>query len=223
MCAPELEKILGYEFKSKELLSVALTHKSQLGRQNNERLEFLGDAVLDLVITDHIFSVFENASEGELSRLRSSLVNEDVLSRFARKISMPEFVKLSKAESKNNGKNKNSILANALEAIIGAIYLDAGLDAARAVILHLLQDEFPVLDPKELFKDYKTLLQEATQKIYKHLPTYKIVKETGPDHDKLYEAQVFINGESLAMAVGKTKKQAEQMAAKLAIETLGRP
>lgn len=216
----KLQQTIGYNFKNPQLLKEALTHKSQKQKTNNERLEFLGDAVLDLIVGEHLFFELPKSKEGELSKLRASLVNEKSLSKLALSINLGAFLKISRAEEANKGRKKPSILANALEALIGAIYLDSSLENAKDFALNLLKKEYPVLELDIVFKDYKTTLQEITQEKFKEIPSYKVVQETGPDHNKEFEVEVFIGKVSWAKARGKSKKEAEQTSAKIVLEKL---
>nr|MCH9814207.1 ribonuclease III [Campylobacterota bacterium] len=158
-----LEKRLGYTFKNIDLVTEALTHKSSKQGKNNERLEFLGDAVLDLIVGEYLFTKFPNVSEGELSKLRASLVNEKGFEKLAKRIDLGKYIILSLAEENNKGREKASILSNAFEALIGEIYLESGLEMAKEVSLKLLHEAYEKIDLESVFKDYKTTLQEVTQ------------------------------------------------------------
>lgn len=216
----ELEKKLGYRFKDRTLFKTALTHKSSKQPYNNERLEFLGDAVLDLIIGEYLYNKFPQVSEGELSKLRASLVNEKGFEQLARLLDLGEYIYLSLAEENNNGRQKPSILSNAFEALIGAIYLESGLDKATEVSLKLLEQAYPKIDLETVFKDYKTTLQEITQAHLGITPQYIVTGSSGPDHKKEFVIMVKINDREIAQAKGKSKKEAQQEAAKLAIEKL---
>ena len=216
----ELEKKLGYRFKDRTLFKTALTHKSSKQPYNNERLEFLGDAVLDLIIGEYLYNKFPQVSEGELSKLRASLVNEKGFEQLARLLDLGEHIYLSLAEENNNGRQKPSILSNAFEALIGAIYLESGLDKATEVSLKLLEQAYPKIDLETVFKDYKTTLQEITQAHLGITPQYIVTGSSGPDHKKEFVIMVKINDREIAQAKGKSKKEAQQEAAKLAIEKL---
>ncbi len=215
-----LEKRLGYHFKDRMLLKTALTHKSSKQPYNNERLEFLGDAVLDLIVGEYLYHKFPNVSEGELSKLRASLVNEKGFEQLARLINLGEYIYLSLAEENNNGRQKPSILSNAFEALIGAIYLESGLKKATEVSLSLLEKAYPKIDLATVFKDYKTTLQEITQAHMGVTPQYIVTGSSGPDHKKEFVIMVKINDREIAQAKGKSKKEAQQEAAKRAIEKL---
>ncbi len=215
-----LENKLGYHFKDRTLLKTALTHKSSKQPYNNERLEFLGDAVLDLIVGEYLYHKFPAVSEGELSKLRASLVNEKGFEQLARLISLGEYIYLSLAEENNNGRQKPSILSNAFEALIGAIYLESGLEKATEVSLKLLEEAYPKIDLATVFKDYKTTLQEITQAHMGVTPQYIVTGSSGPDHKKEFVIMVKINNREIAQAKGKSKKEAQQEAAKQAIEKL---
>ncbi len=215
-----LEKNLGYHFKDRTLLKTALTHKSSKQPYNNERLEFLGDAVLDLIVGEYLYHKFPNVSEGELSKLRASLVNEKGFEQLARLIDLGKYIYLSLAEENNNGRQKPSILSNAFEALIGAIYLESGLKKATEVSLKLLEKAYPKIDLATVFKDYKTTLQEITQAHMGVTPQYIVTGSSGPDHKKEFVIMVKINDREIAQAKGKSKKEAQQEAAKQAIEKL---
>ena len=216
----ELEKSLGYQFQDEKLITEALTHRSYKKEINNGRLEFLGDAVMDLIVGEYLFELFPKAEEGTLSKLRAALVNEDSFTRLAKRLNLGKFLYLSPAEENNNGREKPSILSSAFEAVIGAIYLESGFDAAKDVALRLLKAEFPVITPEELLKDYKTTLQEITQAHFGVVPEYRLISASGPDHKKEFEIGVYIQDKEYARAKGKSKKTAQQEGARLTIEML---
>lgn len=216
----ELQKKLGYTFKNVDLLTEALTHKSSKQGKNNERLEFLGDAVLDLIVGEYLFENFPDVSEGELSKLRASLVNEKGFEKLAKRIDLGKFIFLSIAEENNNGRQKASILSNAFEALIGEIYLESGLETAREVSLKLLLEAYDRIDLDSVFKDYKTTLQEMTQATVGETPQYIVAGSSGPDHQKEFIIAVKVGSRELASAKGRSKKEAQQAAAKKAIELL---
>ncbi len=216
----QLEKRLGYTFKNKQLIIEALTHKSDKKPYNNERLEFLGDAVLDLIVGEYLFNKFPKSNEGILSKIRASLVNESGFTLLARAIDLGSYIYLSPAEENNNGRNKPSLLSNAFEAIIGAVYLEAGLDTAKKITIDLLESAHPKIDLDTLSKDYKTALQELTQATHGVTPQYELLGSSGPDHKKEFEIAVKLNDETIASARGKSKKEAQQKAAKIALEAL---
>lgn len=215
-----LQQQLGYQFKGKELLIEALTHKSYKQPYNNERLEFLGDAVLDLIVGEYLYKKFTHFEEGNLSKMRASLVNEGGFTRLAIYLNLGEYIYLSNAEENNSGRTKSSLLSNAFEALMGAIYLETGLDKVRTITVDLLEKVHPDISLDSLFKDYKTSLQELTQAHYGITPDYQLVAAHGPDHKKEFEIAAFIDGKRYASAVGKSKKQAQQEAAKIALDIL---
>ena len=216
----ELEKRLGYSFDDKELIIEALTHKSYKKPYNNERLEFLGDAVLDLIVGEFLFHKFPDSDEGILSKIRASLVNESGFTMLAQKINLGEFIYLSPAEENNKGRQKPSLLSNAFEAVIGAIYLEGGLDTVREIVIKLLNETHQKIDLKSLSKDYKTALQELTQSTHGVTPTYTLIRSFGPDHKKEFEIAVVLDGDTISTAQGKSKKEAQQKAAHIALEKL---
>jgi ribonuclease-3 len=215
-----LEERLGYNFENKQLIIEALTHKSYKKPYNNERLEFLGDAVLDLIVGEYLFKKFPNSNEGILSKIRASLVNESGFALLARAINLGEYMYLSLAEENNNGRDKPSLLSNAFEAIIGAIYLEAGLQKAKDIAIKLLEECHPKIDLKSLSKDYKTTLQELTQATHGVTPVYKLIGSSGPDHKKEFEIAVVLDEQEISRAKGKSKKDAQQKAAQIALEKL---
>jgi ribonuclease-3 len=213
-----LQQILGHGFANAALLRTALTHRSyanerpEAGQRDNERLEFLGDAVLDLVVGHMLMDAYPELSEGQLSVTRSQVVSEDGLSEIAYHLGLGRFIYLGKGERRSGGHNKPSILADALEAVIAAVYLDAGFDAARKLVSRLFAN---AVDSVEVtgFYDHKTRLQELAQARLKATPVYRVVSDSGPDHAKTFEVCVEINGHEWGRAVGSSKKRAEQLAA----------
>ena len=216
----ELEKRLGYKFRDLETIIQALTHRSYIKSKNNERLEFLGDAVLDLVVGEYLFLKFSDTSEGELSKLRASLVSENGFQKLAKSINLEDYIYISVAEENNCGRRKASILSNAFEALMGAIYLESGLEKVKKIIINLLEKEYPKIDMQSIFKDYKTTLQEMTQAHFGVIPEYILLHATGPDHQKEFEIAVVVQKKELSRAIGKTKKEAEQKSAQIAIEII---
>jgi len=202
-----LEAALGHRFERPEQLAVALTHRSFGEGENNEKLEFLGDAVLALAMSDLLMARFPEAREGDLSKMRASLVNAEVLARKTRELDLGRWLRLGKGEEKNGGREKPSILAAVYEALLGAIYLDAGYERARSVV--------------EL-RDYKTELQELTQRLFRETPAYTLVEESGPDHEKRFVSEIAIGGRLFGRGVGRSKKTAEQAAAMQALAALAR-
>jgi len=215
-----LEERIGYTFKDKQLIIEALTHKSYKKPYNNERLEFLGDAVLDLIVGEYLFKKFPSSNEGILSKIRASLVNESGFTLLARAIGLGEYMYLSLAEENNNGRDKPSLLSNAFEALIGAIYLEAGLQKAKEISIKLLEECHPRIDLQSLSKDYKTALQELTQATHGVTPSYELLGSFGPDHRKEFEIAVVLDSKEIARAKGKSKKDAQQKAAQIALEKL---
>lgn len=216
----QILNLLQYEFKDKTLIHTALTHKSIKNTANNERLEFLGDAVLDLVVGEYLFFKFSNLDEGSLSKMRSFLVNEDSCAVLGRYIKLQDFIMLAKYEEQNGGRFKNSIISDAFEAIIGAMYIDGGLNVCKNFIVLLLEANFKNIDLNFISKDYKTNLQEITQLKFGEIPKYILESSSGPDHDKTFTVCVMFDSKKQARASAKTKKQAQQNAAKIAIENL---
>ncbi len=216
----QLEERLSYTFKDKQLIIEALTHKSYKKPYNNERLEFLGDAVLDLIVGEFLFQKFNDSDEGVLSKIRASLVNESGFTLLARSINLGEYIYISIAEENNDGRSKPSLLSNAFEAVIGAIYLETGLEVVKDITIKLLNEVHPKIDLETLSRDYKTALQELTQSIYGTTPNYELIGATGPDHKKEFEIAIIVNDKSIASAKGKSKKEAQQKAAKKALEWL---
>jgi len=215
-----LEESLGYKFEDEKLIIEALTHKSDKQPYDNERLEFLGDAVLDLVVGEYLYKKFKKSDEGKLSKIRASLVNETGFDKLARYINLGDFIRLSVAEENNGGREKSSLLSNAFEAVMGAIYLEAGLKTVNDIAINLIEKNYADISLDSLFRDYKTTLQELTQARYGVTPEYKVVASRGPDHLKEFEVAVFIENKEYARAVGKSKKIAQQEAAQQAIKLL---
>lgn len=221
----KLEQKLGLKFKNKNLLQEALTHRSYLNEnpkagRHNERLEYLGDAVLELSVTEHLFHLYPDYEEGQLTSLRAALVNFQMLSRIAKEIDLEKYIRLSRGEAKDLGRARQVILANAFEALIGAIYLDAGYDEAknftkRTVLVHL--DE--VLE-KKLYRDPKSTLQEIVQEELKLTPTYRVLSESGPDHNKEFVVGVFFGERLKAQGRGPSKQEAEMKAAEEALKKM---
>ncbi len=216
----EIEKSLEYQFKDKKLIIEALTHRSYSKESNNERLEFLGDAVMDLIVGEYLFFLFPKEEEGMLSKLRAALVNEESFTKLAKRLNLGKYLLLSAAEENNQGRQKPSILSSAFEAVIGAIYLDGGFEISKKIALKLIKEEYPSISPQELLKDYKTTLQEITQAYFGVVPEYKLIRAVGPDHKKEFEIAVKIRDKEYAIAKGKSKKIAQQEGAKLTIKKL---
>ena len=215
-----LQRRLDYQFENQNLIIEALTHKSYKKPYNNERLEFLGDAVLDLIVGEYLYYKFPNVAEGELSKLRASLVNEKGFQRLAEILNLGEHIYISLAEENNKGREKSSLLSNAFEALMGALYLEAGLSKCREVCVSLLELAYPVIDMDSIFRDFKTTLQELTQARFGDTPEYRLVRSFGPDHKKEFEMAVIIQNREISRAIGKSKKEAQQASAQLALEVL---
>ena len=216
----ELELRLGYEFKDTKLITEALTHKSYKKNYDNERLEFLGDAVLDLIVGEYLYKKFAKSDEGNLSKIRASLVNETGFDKLARYLSLGEYILLSNAEENNGGREKSSLLSNAFEAVMGAIYLEAGLEVVNTIAIGLIEKNYKDISLSSLFSDYKTLLQEITQAQFGVTPEYIVLASRGPDHQKEFEVGVKIQDKEYARAIGKSKKIAQQEAAKISLDIL---
>jgi len=217
-----IEERLGYQFREKNLIIEALTHKSFKKPYNNERLEFLGDAVLDLVVGEYLYRKFPDVAEGELSKMRASLVSEKGFEKLALSLGLGEFIFISVAEENNKGRMKASLLSNAFEAVIGAVYLEAGLEWVREFVEILLERVYPQIDMESIFKDYKTTLQELTQARFGVTPEYILVRAYGPDHKKEFEVAVKVHDRTLSSANGKSKKEAQQKAAQIALAILSK-
>ena len=221
-----LEKKLGWHFADIALLDNALTHRSfvnenvALACRDNERLEFLGDAVLELTVSDMLMRKFPDHTEGQLSKLRASVVNELPLAELARRFGIGEHLLLGKGEEASGGRMKSSLLANAFESVIAAMYLDGGFHQTVVFIGRLFE---PLIEKGELssiYRDYKTAVQEMSQVRFREMPRYMVICETGPDHDKRFETNLLIGERVIATGSGRSKKEAEQQAAKLALEEL---
>lgn len=215
----ELENKIGYHFKNKELLLRALTHSSYANerkklRENNERLEFLGDAVLEMIASSCIFLDYPKMQEGEMTKLRASLVCEPTLASCAREFGLDKFLLLGKGEEVTGGRERDSVVSDAFEALIGAVYLDGGLEAAKNLIIRFIMTD---LENKKLFYDSKTILQEIIQKEYKESLKYILIEESGPDHNKTFTTAAILAGREIGRGSGRTKKASEQKAAYEAI------
>lgn len=218
-----LESKINLQFENKDLLQTALTHRSYLNENrnyslpHNERLEFLGDAVLELVTTEHLYRNYKNP-EGELTNLRSALVNYRLLAEIAGQIALDEFILMSRGEARDRGRARQVILANALEALIGAIYLDSGEEAAKTFIETFVLTRLPEIIQAQAYLDPKSQLQEMIQEKLAITPTYKVLSETGPDHDKTFVVGVYINDRLVGEGTGPSKQDAEVEAAKNALQ-----
>ncbi len=221
-----LEKKLSYKFNNISLLKNALTHSSyanevRSGTSSNERLEFLGDSVLSLIVSEYIYSQFSDMPEGDLTRLRSSLVCEKALCSYSRELDLGSYLLLGKGEDKGGGRERDSILADAFEAVLAAIYIDGGMDCAKRHVMNFVLRELENCKDENDFKDYKTTLQEIIQRNPEESVSYFLINEEGPDHDKKFTVEVHLNSNVIGCGVGKSKKRAEQMAAKQALELMG--
>ncbi len=217
----KFQTILDYHFKQSDLLEQALTHRSYSRNKNNERLEFLGDSVLNLVISQYIYEREPEADEGDLSRIRSSLVNEEALARVARDIGLGDFIYLGGGELKSGGFRRSSILSDTLEAIIGAIYLDSGFEKARDTILFLYRIYLRTLPDTDTLKDAKTQLQEYLQSKQLDLPEYSVIKTTGKSHDQVFTVSCRVTSLQVqSSGTGSSRKKAEQNAAKKMLDQL---
>ncbi len=218
-----LESVLGVSFRDQGLLKEALTHRSYLNENpkwplpHNERLEFLGDAVLELVVTEYLYAQFPTSPEGRLTAVRAALVNYQNLASVGKKINLEDFIFLSRGEAKDTGRAREVILANAMESLLGAIYLDQGYGAAKRSITALILPEVDKIIAEEKYRDPKSFLQEKVQTRYKITPVYKVLGENGPDHDKVFEVGVFVNDELMGKGEGPSKQEAETKAAEAAL------
>lgn len=220
----EFEDIIGYRFKNKELLRQALSHSSYANEKkrpngSNERLEFLGDSVLSIVVSDYLYKNL-NVAEGDLTKMRASLVCEKSLFVFAQKIRLGEFILLGKGEENTGGRERPSIVSDAFEAVIAAIYLDGGMEAAAKHILRFMPEDIKHTK-KPVLSDFKTLLQEVVQKNPEEKVEYVLIGEEGPDHNKRFVVEVCLNSQVIGKGKGRSKKEAEQLAAKEALELMG--
>lgn len=222
----DLEHKLNYYFNDRNLLKNALLHKSlgnerkEYKNQNNERLELLGDAVLDLIVAEYLYKSYKNASEGTIAKLKAMIVSEPILAKISRQIGVGKFLMLSRGEVMSGGRNRESILADSFEAILGAVYIDSNLDEARVFALSHIKQYIDHIEENEDILDFKSILQEYVQKEFRTVPTYELVAERGPDHMKEFEIQVIV-GNYREKAVAKNKKKAEQLSAKALCIKLG--
>lgn len=220
------ETQIDYKFNDKSLLSLALTHSSYANENKksngyNERLEFLGDSVLSIIVSKYLFENFPKMPEGELSKTRAALVCEKSLAGFAREINLGSVLLLGKGEALNGGGDRDSILADAFEALIAALYLDGGIDVARKFVLEFISKQMEERKTTSVFVDYKTELQEIIQQNKEEKVSYVVVNESGPAHNKSFTVEVHLNSNVIGRGIGKSKKLAEQMAAKEALELMG--
>jgi ribonuclease-3 len=222
----ELENIIGYTFKDIRILNNALTHSSYVASksdllEHNERLEFIGDAILDMVISLYLYKKCKNSTEGSLTRFRAGIVCEQSLYNASNRLKLGQYLLLSKGEENTGGRKRVSILADAFEAIIAAIYLDGGIKKAKTFILKNLGDIIKDSVEHRIFSDYKSFLQEYIQKKNSGKLSYKLIREEGPDHDKTFEVALYLNNAIIGRGEGRSKKDAQQAAAKDAIEGMG--
>ena len=222
-----IEQRLQYEFKDKNLLQEALRHSSYVNEiadphpRDNERLEFLGDAILNFIVAEYIYKNFSDFSEGYLSKLKSTAINASTLREFAKRINLGNYLLLGKGELLTGGRTKTKILAGAFEALIAAVYLDSGISKVRIFLRRFLLNFFKKLKGKTFYVDnYKSALQEYYQKKNLPPPSYRVIEESGPEHNKTFKVEVIWKGQSLAQAEGRTKKSAEQRAAKKVLESI---
>jgi ribonuclease-3 len=226
-----LQSALDYRFRNDRLLEEAVTHKSYVNEQrpasgaDNERLEFLGDAVLSLVVSEQLAVLLPHAPEGALSKHKARLVSESMLAGVAKRLDLGACLRLGRGEEVSRGREKESLLADAVEAVIAAVHLDGGLDSSRRVVAKLFEREFSQVASRQHLPgedDYKTQVQEWCQRRFDSLPSYAVVRESGPDHDKVFDVEVTVNGEVVGRGRGRSKKEAEQSAAKQALQLAAR-
>lgn len=221
----KVQEKIGHTFKNTELLRTALTHSSyanEYKKKSNERLEFLGDSVLSLIVSDYIFRRLTNVDEGRLSKYRATLVCERSLYEISKKISLNKFILLGKGEEMTGGRERPSIVSDAFEAVLAAIYLDGGMETARKWVIDLMREAIDEVIMGYRYKDYKTMLQEALQKGSKGKVTYRTVSEKGQDHNKIFEVEVLVDNVPRNRGTGHNKKEAEQNAAHAALQDIGK-
>ena len=221
----KLEKTIGIEFKNKNLLKEALTHRSYLNEnpswgKHNERLEFLGDSVLELITSEFLYEKYPNENEGQLTVLRAALINYQMLAQVAREIELENYLLLSKGEAKDTGKGREAILADAFEALLAAIYLDRGYKISENFVIKFVLPHLDEIEKKQLYKDPKSLLQEMIQEQSKLTPTYKVLEENGPDHQRIFRVGVYVGEKLIAEGKGSSKQEAEINAASQALSSL---
>lgn len=223
----DFEEILGIKFENLFLLDTALTHSSYAHQHNltynehNERLEFLGDSILSMVVSEYLYKKFKNKHEGKLSRIRAGVVCEASLAEISRRLTVNSFIRIGKGEELSGGRGKDSLLADACEAIFAAIYLDKGIEVVRDFILDNLREKIEVIGKDQNYNDFKSKLQEYVQKYSTSVIKYSVAGETGPAHDKTFEIEIYIDEKCLGSGIGKSKKEAEQNAAKVALKNIG--
>lgn len=221
----DLEKKIGIEFKNKNLLKEALTHCSYLNEnpswgQHNERMEFLGDSVLELITSEFLYKKYPNENEGQLTILRAALINYQMLAQVAREIELENYLLLSKGEAKDFGKGREAILADAFEALLAAIYLDQGYKVSEDFVIKFLLPHLDEIEKLQLYKDPKSLLQEMIQEQSKSTPTYKVLEESGPEHQKIFRVGVYVGEKLIAEGKGSSKQEGELNAASQALSSL---
>ena len=222
----EFQNIIGVDFQNMSLLEQALVHSSYINENpdytlgHNEKLEFLGDAILGFFVAEKLYKDYPDANEGEMTRLRAALVSRDALARVTMGIRLGDFLYLGRGEESSGGRQKKANLAGALEAVIAAVYLDQGENVTRDFIVRILDKEMKRIDRKDIIIDYKSRLQETIQSRYQTVPGYRLVSEKGPDHDKTFTVEVIVNDTVLGKGTGKSKKEAETEAARFALENL---
>lgn len=223
----EFEKIIGVHFDRLELLNVALTHSSYANQQNlkyndhNERLEFLGDSVLSMAVSDYLYKKYRTKHEGKLTRIRAGVVCESSLVEISRKLNVSKYIRIGKGEELSGGREKDSLLADACEGIIASIYLDRGFEAAKDFIIGHLEEKIGAIVADHNYNDYKSKLQEYVQKNLMAAIKYNVKEESGPAHDKTFEIEIYLDNTCYGMGIGKSKKEAEQNAAREALKKLG--
>ena len=225
MDTSDLEKKIGIVFKNKKLLNEALTHRSYLNEnpswgQHNERLEFLGDSVLELITSEFLYKKYPNENEGQFTILRAALINYQMLAQVAREIELENHLLLSKGEAKDFGKGREAILADAFEALLAAIYLDQGYKVSENFVSKFLLPHLDEIEKRQLYKDPKSLLQEMIQEQSKLTPTYKVLEESGPDHQRIFRVGVYVGEKLIAEGKGSSKQEAELNAASQALSSL---
>jgi len=221
----EAARALGVAFRNPSLLAQALVHRSlpregEAAWESNERLEFLGDSVLGQIIAEYLYRKYPDWTEGRLTKVKAVAVSEPTLSAVAGRLGLGRFLRMSRGEEHSGGRRRPSILSDGLEAVIGAVFLDQGLEAARDFVLRIFARELEGIETQQQGKDYKTSLQEMTQDRQRVIPAYRVIDEQGPDHDKTFTVEVRVGGEVLGSGMGRSKKEAEQAAAREALETL---
>ncbi len=217
------EKQVGHKYKDPALLETALTHSSYANEyriKNNERLEFLGDSVLSIIISEYLFKTVRDINEGDLTKYRATLVCEQSLYDVSKKISLGSLIRLGRGEERNGGRERASIVSDAFEALLASIYLDAGMETAKAWLLNIMEDSIREVLAGKRYGDYKTMLQEAVQRGSVGRVTYAVIKESGQDHNKIFDVDVMIDGVPKGRGTGSNKKEAEQNAARFALENL---